>query len=118
MKYRLSFALVVLTLFIAACGNDFDQAYYRPLLPSIPAHWQDVLGEPHWKLQWLDESASWQSWEGGPGIKPPDIHLVSEWTTPVLAWPFWPERNLLPGTMRPSGALFPWDARGDTLNLS
>ena len=43
---------------------------------------------------------------------------MSEWSTPVLAWPFWPERGLLPGMMRPAGALFPWDACGQKISVS
>jgi len=118
MKCRLSLGAIVLAVFIASCGGDLNQASYRPLLPLIPDHWQEILGEPHWKLEWLEEGGVWQKWEGAPGSEPPDISLVAEWTTPILAWPFWPERNLLPGAMRPSGALFPWDASGGTLKLS
>ena len=116
MKYRLSF--VVLTLFILGCGGDLNQVSYQPVLPDMPPHWREVLGEPHWRLEWLEEGGVWQNWEGAPRSKPPGIPLISEWTTPVLAFPFWPERDLFPGAMRPAGALFPWDASGGMINLS
>jgi hypothetical protein len=118
MKYKLLLSLVVIVIFIVGCGEGLNQASYQPLLPPIPPHWQLILGEPHWRLEWLNENGAWETWDGSPGSKPPFMYLISEWTTPVLAWPFWPGRNLLPGIMRPAGALFPWDASGGNLKLS
>ena len=118
MKYRLSFAVLVLAFFLAACGKDLNQTSYQAVLPDLPSHWLEVLGEPHWRLEWLEEGGIWQKWEGAVGSEAPGIPFISEWTTPVLAFPFWPERNLLPGVMRPAGGLFPWDAAGGRIKLS
>jgi hypothetical protein len=41
-----------------------------------------------------------------------------EWTTPIIAYPFWPERGILPGVFRPAGALFPFDAGNSRITLS
>ena len=98
-----------------SCVENPVRSSYRLLLPDLPDHWLEILGEAQWRLEWVNENGAWQEWEGRDL---PDIRITPEWTIPVLAWPFWPERGLLPGMMRPSGALFPWDACGDTLALS
>jgi hypothetical protein len=118
MKYRVFITIIALAVLMAGCSDGLNYASYKPLLPVIPPHWQEILGEPHWRLEWLVDEGVWQKWEGLPGSEPPDISFISEWTTPVLAWPFWPGRNLFPGQMRPSGALYPWDVSGSTLRLS
>jgi hypothetical protein len=43
---------------------------------------------------------------------------MQEWSSPVIAWPYWPERKLFPGDMKPAGALFPWDVSGGRVVLS
>ncbi|MCL2231668.1 MAG: hypothetical protein FWB99_01155 [Treponema sp.] len=110
-------ALLILAL-LAACDNGPIRPSYRPLLPEIPEHWKEFLGEPHWRLEWIGEGGLWFERDISPGESPPGISPLSEWSTPLLAWPFWPERELLPGMMRPAGAIFPWDACGQRLNLS
>jgi hypothetical protein len=40
------------------------------------------------------------------------------WASPVIAWPYWPEKGLLPEMMRPAGAVLPWDVSGDRVELS
>jgi len=118
MKYRLLLSIMVFSVFTVGCSEGLNQENYSPLLPVIPPHWESILEKPHWRLEWLNEKGAWETWEGPPGSEPPHISPITEWTTPVLAWPFWPERNLLPGIMRPAGALFPWDVFGDKLKLS
>ena len=120
MKHRF-FAEVtplVLLVLLAGCNNGPIASSYRPVLPELPEHWSQILGEPHWRLEWIGSGGAWLWWEGAPGQSPPHISLMEEWSTPALAWPFWPNRGLLPGMMRPGGALFPWDASGGNLQLS
>ena len=69
-------------------------------------------------MEWIDDGSVWREREIPPGRDVPDLSFLSEWTTPVLAWPFWPGWNLVPGLMRPSGALFPWDVSGGSIALS
>jgi len=69
-------------------------------------------------MEWVGEEGTWHEWEGKEGAGLPSLYLIQTWTTPVLAWPFWPELGLSPGIMRPSGALFPWDTYGGDLCLS
>jgi hypothetical protein len=118
MKSEFFPGIVVLLVFLAACSEGPARSSYKPVLPVVPSNWQEVMGDPHWRLEWLDEGGAWRKWEGHPGSEAPDISVLCEWTTPVLAWPFWPEKNLVPGIMRPAGGLFPWDASGEKLSLS
>ena len=103
---------------LAACDNGPIRPSYLPLLPELPAHWEEFLGEPHWRLEWVDGDGLWLERDISPGEAAPGISLIQEWATPVLAWPYWPGRGLLPGMMRPAGAIFPWDAYGRKLGVS
>ena len=116
MKCRI-FACVVLSIGLAACRDGPIHSSYRPMLPPLPAHWQENLGAAHWRIEWLDGGAIWRESGIGPGAGPPFLSIMQEWASPALAWPFWPELGLAPGAMRPCGALFPWDADGDELRF-
>ena len=122
MKWRNFDASIVAfaaTFFLlAACKNDLMRSSYKPVFPDLPSHWDEILGEAHWRFEWVDENGSWQWWESQKSGEAPDLSISHEWTIPVLAWPFWPERDLIPGMMKPAGALFPWDAAGEKLVLS
>ena len=112
MRILLSFFLIVV---LGSCGQGSIQAAYGPEFPDLPPAWEETLGKPHWRLEWV-ENGRWVSWEGKEGF--PELSLIQEWTSPVLAWPFWPEKAVLPGLMHPAGALFPWDVSGGSLVLS
>jgi len=109
---------VFLLLVLASCENGPVRSSYRLVLPELPPYWEEILGEARWRLEWVGDGGNWRVREIACGRDAPELPLVQEWTTPVLAWPFWPERGLLPGMMRPSGALFPWDCSGEKLKLS
>ena len=112
-------ASALLLVALAACGNGPVSPSCRLLLPELPEHWNEMLGPPHWRLEWIGSDGLWLERELSPGQMPPELSFMPEWSTPVLAWPFWPVRELLPGMMRPAGALFPWDAvSGDKLAIS
>ncbi|MCL2094219.1 MAG: hypothetical protein FWH12_08535 [Treponema sp.] len=116
--YSLGGALLFLLVTIS-CGRGGPLSpAYRPVLPEVPPLWIEILGEPHWYLEWVGEAGQWQDQHLGPAQGVPQIHLHQEWTVPLIAWPHWPQRGLLPGMMKPAGALFPWDAQGGDLLLS
>ena len=118
MKTRFFTGMPLLLALLFACENGPISASYRTVLPEPPEHWKEILGEPHWRLEWIGEGGVWLERELSPGQVSSGISLIAEWATPVLAWPFWPERELLPGMMRPAGAIFPWDSSGQKLSLS
>jgi len=108
-------ALLVLS---ASCDSGPASPSFQPVLPELPDHWREVLGEPHWRLEWIGEGGTWVQRDISPTQAAADISPVQGWSSPVLAWPFWPERQLLPAMARPAGALFPWDVRGRRIVLS
>ena len=118
MKYKYFPIIIILLVSLANCSENPIQAPRQPVLPPLPAGWGEILGEPHWQIEWVSDDGSWRKLTLSPGTKVPGFSLPEEWTTPVLAWPFWPAWDLFPGLMKPAGALFPWDAAGEKLNLS
>ena len=100
---------------ICACGLGPIEEAYSPEFPDLPVVWEEILGEPHWRLEWI-ENGTWVYWEGKEGF--PELSLAHEWTSPVLGWPFWPEKALYPGLMYPAGALFPLDVSSGGILLS
>lgn len=99
----------------AGCGQALIQDAYHPELPPLPPIWEEILGSPYWRLEWINEKGNWVSWEGKEGF--PELTLIQEWTNPVFAWPYWPEKGIIPAQVFPAGALFPWDARENRLIL-
>jgi len=111
--------LAALQTLLAGCKDEMRiHSLYEPVLPALPGGWRDVLGEAHWRLEWIEEGGTWKKWEGKQGAAVPSLSMTQGWTTPVLAWPYWPGLDLGPGIMRPCGGLFPWDASGNKLVLS
>ena len=111
MKYifkltNLSF-VVAFSLLLACCGAEISSRYTLKL-PELPEPWVSLLGEPHWRLEWLDKNGQKQMSDILPG-QSASIELPVTWTNPVTAWPYWPGHNLIPGLFKPAGALFPFD---------
>jgi hypothetical protein len=111
----LSFLFCLMTLF-SACTVSPILPSYHPRLPCLPSAWKELLGEPKWRLEWINGEGREEIWEGG--TRPPDLSLIQEWSSPVIAWPYWPEKGLFPGDMKPAGAIFPWDVSGGDIILS
>jgi len=117
MKY-LIFKLLALLLFLPlVCCGDLTSSAYTVIPPAAPETWVSLLGEPHWRLEWLDKSGSRRIADILPG-KSMEIEIPATWANPVTAWPYWPDCNLPAGIFKPAGALFPFDADGRRLCLS
>ena len=112
------FFLLFAVFLLAACEDGPIRSSYRPVLPELPGQWEEILGKAHWRLEWIGPAGTWEEFELAAGYEISGFSPVQEWSTPVLAWPYWPKKNLAPGLMRPAGAIFPWDASGEKLNLS
>ncbi|MDR3167411.1 MAG: hypothetical protein LBT93_05660 [Treponema sp.] len=104
-------------ILFAACDTGLSNASYDLEPPSLPALWLEILGPPHWRLEWVGPQGVRERYDAGPGDFP-EVSLLTEWTVPVLASPYWPERGIIPGIMRPAGALFPYDAQKHRLSLT
>ena len=120
LKYLNCFIALIagMLVLLFSCKDGPIRTGYKPVLPRLPPDWEELLGEPNWRLEWISEDGIWKEHEARPGSKMPELSLIQEWTTPVLAWPYWPELHLPKGVMRPSGALFPWDVSGAKLYLT
>jgi hypothetical protein len=105
-------------LILAACDAGPVRQDYQAALPPVPPWWEEVLGSPHWRLEWIGGEGEKETRNLSPGSGALGVSPMQEWIVPVIAWPYWPEKGLGPGVMRPAGALFPWDASGDSINLS
>lgn len=122
MKNNISRLITVLAaaLQLACCG-DISPSMYTLELPQTPEIWVSLLGEPHWRLEWLDPGGNRRTTDILPvngAANRIEIELPVTWANPITAWPFWPDRNLIPGFFRPAGALFPFDVSGNRLCLS
>ncbi|GHV82407.1 hypothetical protein AGMMS49991_09650 [Spirochaetia bacterium] len=107
-------AVCLLALSLGGCG-DMGLPAYRVIVPPLPEVWVELMGEPQWRLIWINRGGALRSAEG-PAAALPEPDIGQEWPSPVLAYPFWP--GLPPGQMRPAGAVFPFDAEGNRIPLS
>jgi hypothetical protein len=115
MKAINRFSFFVFFLALGACDKAAIRSEYALDFPPLPAAWQEMLGNAQWRLIWTDDQGAPQTLETDGEAA---ISTISEWATPVLAFPYWPGRGILPGEMRPAGAIFPFDVRKDRLQLS
>lgn len=100
-------------IYVAGCGGVIPDSGYALELPELPAAWVSLLGEPEWRIEWLNPQGGKETMIVRGGVKP-TVDIPQTWTNAVSAWPFWPARGITPGFFRPAGALFPFDASGDS----
>jgi hypothetical protein len=110
------FTLGLLFFFLSACENERFMPAYPVEFPPLPPAWQEILGPPHWQITWISPEGTWDTAETHQEVL--EIRLLSEWTTPVIAYPYWPEQGVFPDTMRPGGGLFPFDYKDDRIRLT
>jgi hypothetical protein len=114
---RIFYVLLFCSLLaLGACAAPPIAQYYRPALPALPSAWAEILGTPRWRVEWIDGVGREEVYEG-PGEGLPELSLMQEWSSPVIAWPYWPARKLFPGDMKPAGAISPWDISGGRIIL-
>jgi len=104
--------LLVLSLlsgFLTGCKDRFPSSFILEL-PEVPDSWVTLLGEPNWRLEWVNQGGQKQIVDYPPGgLSGIEIEIPVTWTNPVIAWPYWPAHNLMPNVFKPCGALFPFD---------
>jgi len=86
-------------------------------LPAPPEAWVSLLGEPSWQVEWTgtDGESRRAELKSGENL---EVEIPITWTNPIIARPYWPNRNLSPGIFMPAGALFPFDVKKDTIRLT
>jgi len=109
-------AFFALALQLFGCGDRFPSEYGLEM-PTPPSPWVSLLGDPHWRVEWLNPDGVKQTADFPPGAGIA-VEIPATWANPVTAWPFWPSHNLIPGLFKPAGAIFPIDVDGGRLRLS
>jgi len=109
-------AILAPVLLLAGCGFNYNSSFTVEL-PAVPESWISLLGQPHWRVQWLDSEGQLHKKDILPkeGLA---VTLPVTWTNPVTAWPWWPEQNLIAGFFKPAGGFFPFEISGGRLRLS
>ena len=113
----LSVLLLAGVLLAGGC-RDITPSGYSLSLPDLPEHWLTLLGEPNWRIEWVDPDGQRQMMDLVPGTSCGEIEIPITWANPVMAWSYWPEHNLIPGFFKPAGAILPFDADSKKINLS
>jgi hypothetical protein len=113
--YLLIIAFIGLSL--NNCGKALADSGFALELPVLPQAWEDILGSPCWRIEWINEEGRKETMTvNGNGGR--DISLPQTCVSAVSAFPFWPQKGIGAGVFRPAGAIFPYDASGGKLILS
>ncbi|MDR0410312.1 MAG: hypothetical protein LBH18_07975 [Spirochaetaceae bacterium] len=119
MKTFFKTALMALSCLCASCGEDsVIRQTYCLKLPSLPETWLEVMGEASWHIEWIGEDGGIHSAEIYPSGGNVSAEIMQNWASPVSAWPYWPEKGVRHGVMKPAGAIFPFDTDGANIRLS
>jgi hypothetical protein len=116
MRIIISILIAVFSLSFTCC-KDYLNSRFVLELPRPPEIWVALLGEPSWRVEWLDPNGQKRKADIPHG-ESLEIELPNTWINPVAAWPYWPACSLAPGAFKPAGALFPFDVAGKSLHLS
>jgi hypothetical protein len=103
---------LILCLSLTGCETGDRESPFLPEFPPLPPSWAELLGPPRWRIRYYDAGGLEAGLETGEGAA--ELSLPPARVSPVLAWPYWPERGLKPGDFRPAGAVFPYDASSPT----
>jgi hypothetical protein len=128
MKKTLIFLVPVCIVLLFGCKNPVIYSQYEVILPEIPPDWESVLGDPFWRIEWVDQEGNWQKIDTAQNEtlrkseavrKSRNFHLeiCNTKINPVIAYPYWPEKNLFAGQFYPAGAIFPLDAQNGAIKL-
>jgi hypothetical protein len=113
-----SLALFSAALCVLLSCSFAPGAVDRPVsLPPAPPLWISELGQPQWLIRWYGPDGLERSLWAASGDEPL-LDLPDSVPVPVLAYPCWPGRGIGPGIVRPAGAVFPFDAGDDRVELA
>ncbi|GHV62471.1 hypothetical protein AGMMS49587_09400 [Spirochaetia bacterium] len=114
--------ILLAVLCLCGCGNSLAESCFVLNFPALPPAWTELLGPPRWRVEWINPAGVRTFCETGASSQGIEIEVPPIDASPILAWPFWPNRGqspgIAPGLFRPAGAIFPFDAGGGRLDLS
>jgi hypothetical protein len=102
---------------LCSCGGGPIQDSYVLQAPEPPALWREVLGEPSWRFEWVNEAGETENADSALASRG-GVEILQSCITPVFAFPYWPKKGIPVGMMKPAGALFPFDRQGGAVLLS
>jgi len=112
--YIKSTIVFVVSALLISCADRFPAGYILEL-PDVPVQWVSLLGEPDWRVEWLDPGGQKQikdlSSKSGAAKMALEIEIPVTRANPVTAWPYWENHGIIPGYFKPAGAIFPYDVR-------
>jgi hypothetical protein len=118
MKPTTLFLIILCLPFVSCEPSPMPEAYRVQFSPSLSLR-MELLGEPHWRLEYYDSKGNFCQKEVAKNeVANMALSLAQEWPGAILAWPYWPEKALAAGVFCPAGALFPLDISGDKIILS
>jgi hypothetical protein len=109
-------AMMIPALFLS-CRWGLLKDAGRPEFPPLSGPWEEVLGESHWRLEWVNPQGSWETLDLRGGEEP-ELNFYPAAATAVIARPYWPEKGIEPGWARPAGAILPYDFQNGRIGLS
>ncbi|AEJ20228.1 hypothetical protein [Gracilinema caldarium] len=123
MKKFRAYLIYIVLMPLSACQFTADLFWvdtkvYIFELPEIPHEWNDVLGSPAWRLEWLSEQGHISSMDVPLGVITTEVSLSIHQPGPILAWPYWPQLGITPHRTRPAGALLPLDVQQNRCRLT
>ncbi|GHT48431.1 hypothetical protein FACS1894102_1440 [Spirochaetia bacterium] len=124
--------LTVAAILFSACSEPIIYDTYSLVMPEMndavsietdtlsAAAWPVLLGKPHWHIEWIDSKGNpvqkeiTESHDG----KLNDIDILGDLPSAIIAYPYWPDKKIMRGSVRPAGAIFPHDASGNKIHLT
>jgi hypothetical protein len=117
LSAMVSVMLTTVCIFLfCGCENPVIYSQYKVILPEIPTDWQTILGSPLWRIEWVDINGKWRKIDAQKS-RNFQLEICNTKINPVIAYPYWPEKDFHPGMFYPAGALFPLDVSGDLITL-
>ncbi|MDR3302037.1 MAG: hypothetical protein LBT01_05855 [Spirochaetaceae bacterium] len=111
------FGALLICPLLSGCSLPVLSSEYRLELPPLPPLWTEVLGANRWHIEWVDKNGQLASADTDAPFYPAAA-IMDDSQTPIIAYPYWHERGILPDTMKPCGAIFPLDVEGAVIRLS
>lgn len=104
-------------LFFVSCAGPLLPGSVTLRAPPLPVAWEELLGPASWRFEWTDPS--------GTAVRAScdvpvcsDVKIPGTFAHPIIAYPYWPEKNIYPGDVKPAGAIFPFDLLNDEVLLT
>ncbi|GMO50110.1 MAG: hypothetical protein Ta2G_07420 [Termitinemataceae bacterium] len=119
MKKKIFIFICVSALFASCESVNYDTYTFVLPLPSESGIYQ-VLGTPCWHIEWTDENGDFREAEiaANSSSSLNGLSVFALESSAIIAYPYWPDKKILRGIVKPSGAIFPFDAKGNKVYLT